>query len=909
MEMALPSGDDGSWFPHDSDDWYPCPLHEAIVHGDLDKVTELLNGNVVRINQMEGPVTPLCMVIQCAGGRNDLDHFYTIKQFQEREVYKTIVYTLLEYGADPNYCRADMATPLQEAMENEDYSIADMLLCYGADVNKRSSSRWAQSPIPLLCGAIRKGNLEQTKWFLDHGADVNATDGDWCKSALHDAVYCNSTEVIDAVLSANADINQKDNFGLTPIAYFRSASVLEMLLMKGASMNIRNSDDQTMVEVIGRKLITKDWFEEGVKMLEKHSAHIQESLGEIIFGGCRVASEQCWPLIQSNIKLLIEKYPMDQANMDKVLFCEPTAFHLRGRSVLSGNCVPVSVLQLFWDIGVDINTQNEYGETLLHIACKEKEHITVAALIDAGIDTELRDNSGATAQHIATKHSLCMASFIMNKNIARRTSNVQDEFGSTPLHWAVLAGFSNTIAGLVDPLGGDVNIRDSCRRRPCELPLASHWTLQQLCSQPDPDGNDCAACDLGARSSILGSCFGLDPGETCCVDEDLWRGHVPMHLQDIQRFAEMVLNSHCMGLLLDIPDNKDIVDSIMHILVSVAEEIGREDPRLTSAVELTGSNREGTKVIVTDEIDVMFTLEVFKNRFRPLDVELAELHGSHCKLQHIDKHDGTLLDFLLDDDEGRQILSATAVIKAFYAAFDTFILTAVKANSRSPSLCLETMVQLSQAKVGSCTFLWRSAHYKDLEISVDVVLAVEVTDWKPIGVVESSTIHHSLPSSFFVVLKPAAQARAGHGKWETVLRVSASNLDVTIIENIPEDIMKGFILMKALNQSPFLPRSAQIPSYLLKNAMYHCLQQELDGINSTLWECDKAALVSAAVDRTGIASPPLAWAKAFCMEIAEPYQVESPIFSSGPGVLQTDIACFHDSCEMLSVLLDMIKCT
>ncbi len=350
--MAVPSGDHHPLCPHDrlSDDWqvgrqYPCPLHGAIVHGDLDKVTELLNGNVVGINQIEGDVTPLCMAIQCAGGRNDLDHFYPVERFQEREVYETIACTLLQHGADPNDCRAEMATPLQEAMENEDYSIADMLLRYGADVNKKSSSIRANNPIPLVCGAIREGDLEKTKWLLDHGADVNAADDDR-KSALHDAVYCDFTEVIDAVLSANPDINQKDNFGLTPVAYFRSASALELLLIKGASLEIRNNDGQALVEVIGQKLITMDWFLVGIEILEKHGAQVHETLGEIIFGGCRVASEQRWPLIQRNIKLLCTKYHVDQANMPKVLFNEPTTFHVGGRSVLSENIAPVLVLQL-----------------------------------------------------------------------------------------------------------------------------------------------------------------------------------------------------------------------------------------------------------------------------------------------------------------------------------------------------------------------------------------------------------------------------------------------------------------------------------------------------------------------------------------------------------------------------------
>ncbi len=918
--MALSSDGIYSACPHDSDDWDaaqpPCVLHGAVIRGYPLKMRELLEGKTVRVNKIQRDMTALGMAVQCACGRNDLKYDYPNQELQERSVYESIARILLEYGADPNFKGIGNASPLQEAMENNDYAMAEMLIRHGADVNMKSISKCSMLPVPLICTAVYEADPEKTKWLLDHGADVNAT-GINGEAALHHAVHSDCIDLIEAVLSGKPEANQKDNFHMTPVFYVKSASVLDRLLMNGASLEIENIDGLTMVQELGSKAGDTDWFLDAINILEKHGADIRGSLSDIL-SGCfsitvdrrRLLKSDTWSLIQNNVKLLCEKYPLGQPVQSKILFRGASSFSVpTTRSILNPKSDQAAVLELLRNIGVNISTRNERGETLLHVACSENQPVTVKELLHVGIDAEQPDKSGALALHLAAKHALCLYMFVVDKKITQ--CNVQDNYGSPPLHWAVLGGTYRSISRLVK-VGADVNVRDSCGRTAGELPLASHWALQALGLKPDIEDHGCGETRRQGPGNITGRCSYLDtpgPGDLSDKQRDQWREHVPKHLPDIQRFADLVLNSHCMGLLLDVPDNKDIVDEIMAILESVADEIGGGDPRLASSVTVTGSNREGTKVIAMDEIDAMFTLESFKNKFRPLDVVQGELSGAHCKLRPIDRDDLTLTDFLVHDEDGQQVLSAREVTSAFYTTFDRLLQKEMTSQTQS-SLWLDNLVISHEAKVGSCTFLWRSAHYKDLEISVDVVLAVEISDWKPGKVAESSRLHRTLPASFFVVLKPAGQnlSKCMRRDWETLLRVSASNLEVSVVENVPNDILKGFLLLKALNQGPFFPRCAQIPSYHLKQIMYHCLNKELEGIGSTLWDCDQSALAATAVEQTGIKSRPLAWAKLFCMAIKMGDEMKTPLFNFTQRYLTGEISIsFTRSSEMLAQLLGMLE--
>lgn len=75
----------------------------------------------------------------------------------------------------------------------------------------------ADKDVAPLHVAVANQNLELAKFLLDHGADVNARDGDG-RTPLHFAVNRRDLDLIRLLLDAKADPDAKDSAGETPLA-------------------------------------------------------------------------------------------------------------------------------------------------------------------------------------------------------------------------------------------------------------------------------------------------------------------------------------------------------------------------------------------------------------------------------------------------------------------------------------------------------------------------------------------------------------------------------------------------------------------------------------------------------------------------------------------------------------------
>ena len=156
---------------------------------DKEKAAEeIKNGNV----QIEGKRTAVTVDEIILQGATPL---FLAAEVNNLDVIKTLV----DAGADPLIATERGTTPLM------------MAAGAGTDVQREREPE------------ERATAVETTKFLVEHGADVNAA-GQYGWTALHAAAYQGLNDVIAYLVSKGANIDQKDEFGQTPLSI--SLSVL-----------------------------------------------------------------------------------------------------------------------------------------------------------------------------------------------------------------------------------------------------------------------------------------------------------------------------------------------------------------------------------------------------------------------------------------------------------------------------------------------------------------------------------------------------------------------------------------------------------------------------------------------------------------------------------------------------------
>ena len=157
----------------------------------------------------------------------------------------TKVKELLNKEVNPNVTDKDGNTPLTLAIVKGQYTgIVPVLREAGAKLNPQSPMAETIFATAPKAGSAR--GLEVMQFGLAEGINPNTAKDENGNTALINAVKANNTDLIDFLLEAGADINQRGGELNSPAIFYATFS-RDFLISKGADVNLRGGDLNTLL--------------------------------------------------------------------------------------------------------------------------------------------------------------------------------------------------------------------------------------------------------------------------------------------------------------------------------------------------------------------------------------------------------------------------------------------------------------------------------------------------------------------------------------------------------------------------------------------------------------------------------------------------------------------------------------
>jgi len=205
------------------------PLHVAAYYGKAE-IAEMLikHGADVNARSINGH-TPLHYTVLMYGPlfRDDIH----ICGYDEEAMCRCIN-VLIKYGANVDAKDNSGRTPLHYAAEYGYSDVAKLLIQLGANVNARDNA--GNTPFRYVIGSLsgfyKPTHYDVAKLLLENGAraEVNAM-GKFGRTPLHLASASGCADLVKLLIRYDAKVNVSDTFGYTPLHYAAAAGYLHIL--------------------------------------------------------------------------------------------------------------------------------------------------------------------------------------------------------------------------------------------------------------------------------------------------------------------------------------------------------------------------------------------------------------------------------------------------------------------------------------------------------------------------------------------------------------------------------------------------------------------------------------------------------------------------------------------------------
>ena len=501
-------------------------IHEAASLGDLDRVAAFLEQGMdvnaknergqaalhVAVNGKQKKITEL--LITKGGDVNVKDKWgYTPLYYAIWNEDANMVSLLVDKGADVNVRVNGDGTPLVYAVWNEDIDMAKLFVSKGAKFDVKDDEG-----MTAFHYAVLQANREFVDFFVDKGADV---------SGIHGAACMGDLARIKSHLEQGTGIDIKDEVGWTPLYWAVSmgqTDVAELLIAEGTDVGINAKDGSTTLHQAARAgattLVTL-LIDKGMDVNFKETygntpLHAAASKGHgltaevLIDNGADVNAKT-----QNNSTPLHRAVLGGHPNVVKILMDKGTNVNIKDRRGLTA---------LDWAMRrdhtelIELLLVNESAASVAIVsAAQNGNQKSVAYLLDRGADVNYQNDFGLSPLHVAAskQDKEMVRLFLTHKALV----NVKDKAGRTALHYAVGAkhpwwepkdGDIEATRLLLDH-GADINIADNEGKTPLYYSIRLGKKMTELLLENGADANYIDPRGIRALSSKQGRTFYMAP--------------------------------------------------------------------------------------------------------------------------------------------------------------------------------------------------------------------------------------------------------------------------------------------------------------------------------------------------------------------------------------------------------------
>ena len=316
-----------------------------------------------------------------------------------------VVELLMDYGAEVNKKHYYEPTALHFASERGHFKVVEALLSKGAEIDVEDKNRCT----PLMLAAER-GHIDILLYLINHGADVNKK-ARHKRIALHYASESGDLKVIEALLSKGAEIDVEDEYHCTPLMLASQRGhidILWYLIDHGAAVKKGDHHKRTALHYAserGHFTVVTVLLSKGAEIDVEDEDHctplilaVKDQKFTII---CHLIK------VGANVKRLVDYFSCSGKGS---YYGRDSYLLLRAFSyAINNNRIAEAGVLITNGVGIEGELSINPPRTALTWSAENGHDSLVRSLILQGVNVNYQDASGCSALHFATSsnHIYC----------------------------------------------------------------------------------------------------------------------------------------------------------------------------------------------------------------------------------------------------------------------------------------------------------------------------------------------------------------------------------------------------------------------------------------------------------------------------------------------------------------------